>query len=135
MGKLWPDEERKLIRSGRKWNECDYMPYRYAELYCECCGVSLGNHDIVCTNLQTNMFCGRCVQQYRREVPFQLAEDIDVVFDAGHYVEVKYTGRYYPEMTVAKECYFNGKGRFIKIKGKRHYLNYMPLPEPPEEDA
>lgn len=134
VGKLWSKEEKKLIKSGRKWRECDWMPYRAAELFCEGCGVSLGNHDIVCTNLQTNMFCGRCVQPYIQEVPYQLAEGIDVVFDAGHFVDVKYTGRHYPEMTVSKECYFNSKGRFIKIKSKRYYLNYMSLPEPPKEE-
>jgi len=133
MSKLWPSEEIKLIKSGRKWSESDYMPYRCAVLYCECCGVSLGNHDIVCTNLQSKFFCGKCVQRYRKEPPYQIAEGIDVVFDAGSFVEVKYTGRYYSEMTVAKECYFNHKGRFIKIKGKRFYLNHMPLPEPPKE--
>lgn len=36
MGKLWKSEEDKLIKSGRKWAECDeYLPYRYAELFCE----------------------------------------------------------------------------------------------------
>ena len=134
MGRLWPDEERKLIKSGRKWSESDYCSYRYAELFCECCGVTLGRHDIVCTNLQTTMFCGKCVQQYRTEMPVHLAEGIDVVFDAGSFVVVKYTGRYYSELTVSKECYFNNKGRFIKIKGKRYYINRRPLPEPPKEE-
>lgn len=131
MSRLWPDEERKLIKSGRKWSESAYLPYRYAELYCECCGVSLGRHDIVCTNLQTTMFCSKCVQRYRTETPFQLAKDIAVVFDAGTFVDVKYSDGLYVEMTVSKTCYFNSKGRFIKIKGKRYYLNHMPLPEPP----
>ena len=30
MGQLWKSEEDKLIKSGRKWAECDYLPYRFA---------------------------------------------------------------------------------------------------------
>ena len=33
VSKLWKSEEEKLIKSGRKWAECDYIPYRYAELF------------------------------------------------------------------------------------------------------
>lgn len=133
MGGLWPEVERKLIKSGRKWSRNDNMSSRDAIIYCECCGASLGRRDIVYMDLQTDMFCGKCVQSYRDDARFHLDEGIDVVFDAGFYVEVKYTGGYFSEMTVSKECYFNSKGRFIKVKGKRYYLNYRPLPEPPKE--
>lgn len=128
MSKLWKDEENKLIKSGRKWSETDYMPYRYAVLYCECCGKDLGKHDIVCTNLQTNMFCGECVRTYVKEVPYNVSDNIIVTADYGSLVSVKYIDGYYPEIIVVKDCYFSKKGRFIKVKGKRYYLNYMPLP-------
>lgn len=43
MSLLWGDLENKLNKSGRKWAESsDKLPYRYAELFCEECGVSLG---------------------------------------------------------------------------------------------
>lgn len=123
MSKLWKREEDKLIKSGRKWAECDFLPYRYAELFCEKCGKSLGKHDIVCTNLQTNMYCDDCVKPYIRKTPFNLTEDVEVVSDDGNTVKVKYKDNYYSEMVVYKVCYFNKKGRCIKVKGKTYYLN------------
>jgi len=109
------------------------MPYRCAELFCECCGKSLGVHDIVYTNLESNMFCGKCQRPYIRKTPFDLAENIQVVSDAGGFVSLRYVDGYYPDLTVMKECYFNRKGRYVKIKGKRHYLNLMPLPKKNKE--
>ena len=123
MGRLWKSEEDKLIKSGRKWAECDYIPYRYAELFCEECGASMGKHDIVCTNLQTLMYCPKCVKPYIRSVPFDLTENIEVLSDWGNDVTVKYKGGYYDELVTGKICYFNKKGRFIKIKGRTYYLN------------
>lgn len=75
------------------------------------------------------MFCSECVQPYILFTPRHLTEDIEVCDDFGGTVRVKYTDNYYSEMVVFKECYFNKKGRFIKVKGKRHYLNLMPLPK------
>ena len=67
---MWKSEEDKLNKSGRKWKpSLDYMPYRCAELFCEKCGTSLGIHDIVCTNLETIMYCKDCVQKYIKQVP------------------------------------------------------------------
>lgn len=123
MGKLWKDEENKLIKSGRKWAASDYAPYRFAELFCEKCGKSLGKFDMVTTNVQTYMYCDECVKPYIREVPFNLTEDVEVVYDAGNEVKVKYRDNYYSEMVVYKICYFNKKGRYIKVKGKTYYLN------------
>ena len=123
MGKLWKYEEAKLIKSGRKWAECDRIPYRYAELFCEKCGKSVGTYDMVCTNLQTLMYCTDCVKPYIRTVPFNLTDDKEVTFDNGNTVIIKYKGGYYPELAVNKICYFNKKGRYVKIKGKTYYLN------------
>lgn len=120
---MWKSEQEKLEKSGRKWAESDFLPYRYAELFCEKCGKSIGKHDIVCTNLQTLMYCADCVKPYVREVPYSIAEDKEVVFDNGNTVQVKYNGGYYAELTVDKVCYFNKKGRNIKIKGKTYRLN------------
>ena len=124
MNKLWKSEEDKLIKSGRKWApSTDRMPYRCAELFCEKCGKSLGVHDIVCTNLQTLMYCPECVKPYICPVPFGLSEDIKILADCGTDVKVKYKGGYYDELVTDKICYFNKKGRYIKIKGKTYYLN------------
>ena len=123
MGKLWPDEEKKLIKSGRKWAECDYIPYRYAELFCENCGKSVGRHDIVITDLKTLMYCADCVKPYAKEVPYNLDDNKEIIFDNGNSVQLKYKDGYYHELVVDKICYFNKKGRYIKIKGKTYYLN------------
>lgn len=120
---MWKSEQEKLEKSGRKWAESDFLPYRYAELFCEKCGKSVGKHDIVCTNLQTLMYCADCVKPYVREIPYNIAEDKEVVFDNGNAVQVKYKGGYYAELAVDKICYFNKKGRHIKIKGKTYRLN------------
>ena len=34
----------------------------------------------------------------------------------------KYKSGGYIEQTVLKDCYFNTKGRYIKVKGKRVYI-------------
>lgn len=119
---LWKSEEEKLKKSGRKWAESDYLPYRYAELFCEKCGKSVGKHDIVCTNLQTFMYCDECVRSYIRSTPFMLDTNIEVVLDAGNDVKLKYIGGYYSEIVVDKVCYFNKKGRYVKVKGKVYYI-------------
>ena len=123
MSKLWEELENKIIKSGRKWAECDYIPYRCVELFCEKCGESLGGHDLVFTDLQTLMYCDECVKPYILKVPFDLTNDKEIVFDNGNMVQIKYKNGYYKELVVGKTCYFNKKGRYIKIKGKRYYLN------------
>ncbi len=107
MGKLWKSEEDKLNKSGRKWApSTNQMPYRCAELFCEKCGESMGIHDIVCTKLQTLMYCYECVKPYIRSVPFDLTENIEVISDSGNNVKVKYKGGYYDELVTYKICYF-----------------------------
>lgn len=123
MGRLYKSEEDKLNKSGRKWAETDYIPYRYAELFCEKCGKSVGVHDIVGTNLQTLMYCNDCVKPYIRQTPYKLADDKEIVADNGLTVRIKYKDGYYKELICVKICYFNKKGRYIKVKGKTYYLN------------
>lgn len=120
---MWKNEEDKLIKSGRKWAASDYAPYRFAELFCEKCGKSLGKFDMVTTNVQTHMYCDECVKPYILEVPFDLTEDKEIIFDNGNTVQIKYKDGYYQELVTDKVCYFNKKGRYIKAKGKTYYLN------------
>ena len=32
---MWKSEQDKLEKSGWKWVESDFLPYRYSELFCE----------------------------------------------------------------------------------------------------
>lgn len=122
MGELWKSEEDKLIRSRRKWKpSSNYMPYRCAELFCEECGKSLGIYDIVSTNLESTKYCSKCVSKYLRETPIIL-DCGTVVKDFGSSIELEYTDSYYELLRVSKLCYFNKKGRYIKVKGKRFYI-------------
>lgn len=123
MGQLWEKVENKLNKSGRKWKESEYMPYRCAELFCEKCGKSIGVQDIICTDLRTLMYCNDCVKPNVRQVPYNLTDDKEIFFDNGLTVEIKYKDNYYHDLTCNKICYFNKKGRYIKIKGKTYYLN------------
>lgn len=123
MSELWKKVEKKLIKSGRKWAESDYMPYRYAELFCEKCGKSIGKYDIITTDLKTNMYCANCAKVYVKEVPYSIDTDKEIIFDNGLTVNIKYKDNYYKDLTCFKICYFNKKGRYIKIKGKTYYLN------------
>lgn len=119
---LWKSEEDKLNRSGRKWKESlNYMSYRYAELFCEDCGVSLGIYDIVCTNLESKMYCDKCVNKYIKNTPIILSCG-RIIEDYGDSLDLEYTDNYYKSITVNKTCYFNKKGRYIKVKGKRFYV-------------
>lgn len=123
LGQLWEKVENKLNKSGRKWKESEYMPYRCAELFCEKCGKSIGVQDIICTDLRTLMYCNDCVKPNVRQVPYNLTDDKEIFFDNGLTVEIKYKDNYYHDLTCNKICYFNKKGRYIKIKGKTYYLN------------
>lgn len=119
---LWEDEKNKLEKSGRKWKESpDYMPYRCAELFCENCGISLGIHDIICTNLESIMYCKNCVQKYIKEVPIDLPCG-KITKDYGNSVILEYSNNYFVKLGTEKTCYFNKKGRYIKVKNKRYYI-------------
>ena len=74
------------------------------------------------TDLRTHMFCDGCVQEYIRPTPFNISDNIEVVADFGNNVKLKYIGGYYSEMVVEKICYFDKKGRYLKIKGKKFYI-------------
>lgn len=123
--RLWREEENKLNKSKRKWKPSEtIMPYRCAELFCEKCGKSMGIRDIVCTNLETLMYCSECVKPYIKEVPYTIAEGIDIIKDMGNDVIARYYGldKLVGVRDEYKVCYFNKRGRAIKIKGKKYYL-------------
>lgn len=114
---------KKLDKAGRKWAPAATLPYRNAELFCENCGKSVGVHDIVCTDVKTLLYCSDCAKIFTIPTPYQIDNNIKVVFDNGVSVDVEYIGGYYDLIRVDKICYYNKKGRFIKIKGKQYYLN------------
>lgn len=96
------------------------MPYRCAELFCEECGKSMGIQDIVCTNLETLMYCNECVKKYIKETPYTIETGMTVQEDWGLDVKLRYGDVCIHEEI--KVCYFNSKGRAIKVKGKKYYL-------------
>ena len=81
----------------------DYMSYRCAKLFCENCGISLGihDHDIVCANLESIMYCKDCVKKYIEVTPINLKYGT-IVTDCGNSVQIKYYNNYYNEMIVTK---------------------------------
>lgn len=122
MGILWQNLEAKLNKSGRKWAESpDFLPHICAELFCKECGKSLGIWNICTNNLETIVYCTNCVSKYIKDTPFTI--DCGVITqDIGTNVELEYKDNYYTLMRINKVCYFNSKGRYIKVKGKRYYI-------------
>lgn len=115
--------KEKLKKYGRSWKELEPPHDREVVLFCEECGKSMGVQDVTYIDLRTLMYCDKCAKQFIKPTPYKLTENIEVVFDNGITVTVKYIGGYYNELVVDKICYYNKKGRFIKIKGKMYYLN------------
>lgn len=115
--------KEKLRKSGRNWKELEPPHDREVQLLCEKCGKSMGIEDATRVDLRTLMYCDNCAKPFVRQVPYKITDNIEVTFDNGIIVTVKYTGGYYNELSVDKICYYNKKGRFIKIKGKMYYLN------------
>jgi hypothetical protein len=115
--------KNKLDKSKRKYKECPQskFPDREAELFCENCGHSLGRKDVLIIDLETVKYCSKCIEKYIKETPFDIP-DGTVVKDFGDSVYLKYKSGGYIEQTVLKDCYFNTKGRYIKVKGKRVYI-------------
>ena len=68
-----------------------------------------------------HLYCKFKIEKYIKEIPFDIP-DGTVVKDFGDSVYLKYKSGGYIEQTVLKDCYFNTKGRYIKVKGKRVYI-------------
>lgn len=119
---LWKSLQDKLNKAGRKWEECpDYIPYRYAYLFCTKCGANIGKYDIVRTDLNSVKYCAECAKEFIKETPYEI-EIGTVIKDCGLDVVVRYNNSPYDMIHLKKCCYFCKKGRYIKYKGKRYYL-------------
>ncbi len=117
---LWKDIERRLNKSGRKWAYSpDFMSYRSAILFCEDCEAQLGIFDMIRENtLRRNKYCSNCAKRYARKTPYNLSDTVAVIKDVGNGVWIMNRGT--EEYRI---CYFGSKGRYIKIRNKRIYLN------------
>lgn len=114
--------EEKLKKSKRKYEYSpDFIPYRFAYLFCEECGKKIGKFDIVCTDLETNVYCDVCAAKFKKQTPIKL-DCGTIIKDYGNRVDLKYENNHYKEIIVYKVCYFNKKGRYIKAKNKRYYI-------------
>lgn len=121
---LWEHLKNKLEKSKRKWKpSAERMPYRCAELFCEKCGMSMGIYDIVDTNLEAHMYCNECVKPYIKSTPYYISENMEIIFDNGNSVVLRYHHSPLWMQDEHKICYFNSKGRSIKVKGKKIYIN------------
>ena len=80
MGQLCKSAEDKLIKSGRKWAECDYIPYRYAELFCEKCGNIVemvndsGVNPVCCGQKMTKIEAGTVEASREKHIPAVVVE-------------------------------------------------------------
>lgn len=116
----------KLVKAGIQFSETNPPHDRRAILYCRKCSDPIGEYDVFYDSLDTHCFCKKCIKDFIRETPYSVTDNIDVLFDNGATVQLKYTGGYYPELVVDRICHFNKKGRFITIKhghrSKRYYI-------------
>lgn len=113
--------EKKLERHKRTYKTTNirYLSHRVMELFCEKCGKSLGDDDILVTNLERNRYCADCVKDYIRPTPYELTVGA-VIEDRGDMVVVQRDND--KAATMRRVCYFNTKGRYVVIGGKRYYL-------------
>lgn len=116
----------KLVKAGIQFSETNPPHDRRAILYCRQCCEPVGEYDVLYDSLDTHYYCKKCIKYFIREVPYNITDNIEVLFDNGASVQLKYTGGYYPELVVDRICHFNKKGRFITIKrgyrSKRYYI-------------
>lgn len=103
-----------------KYRKIEYDDHGKEIWFCEKCGARLGTHHYY-DDRESAMYCGDCLKEFIKEVPFDLPCGT-VVEDWGSDVIIQYKTDYYPMMQVLKTCYFNSKGRYIKVKGKRYYV-------------
>lgn len=118
--------QEKLKKSNLKWQlveyEDDYDPE--IELFCIKCGKPSGFYSfnqIKLSDLQELCCCSDCMVEYIKPVPYEFEGGI-VIWDNGDMVTMRRKDDRYEFTTVDKQCYFNTKGRFIKIGGKRYHV-------------
>ena len=116
MSVLLNDIENKLVKAKRK-----YIPInrRSAELFCFECDVSLGIHDLVYNSHESLKYCNECVKKFIKETPRHLTGNIIILSDFGNSVIIRYEDI---RQEYNKNCYFNSKGRFIKVNNKRYFV-------------
>ena len=107
----------RLTKTKRKFDVCDN--WRHAILYCQSCGDKLGEFDMFYDSHESHKFCAKCVSKYIKKTPFDINKSITVLEDNGTTIVIRYEQLRQEEY---KQCYFSSKGRYIKIKGKRHYI-------------
>lgn len=121
MDPLWDNIYQKMIKSKRKWDYAENLPYRFVKLYCVDCGEYLGEFDGADLNLEGHQHCSKCCKKYIKKVPVKLPVGT-IIADNGDDVSIKYDNNYYQELVVNKLCYFNSKGRYIVYKNKKYYI-------------
>ena len=117
----------KLTKAGIKFSETNPPHDRRAILYCRKCSKPIGEFDVFYDSLDTHYYCKKCIKKYAKETPYKITDNVEVLFDNGATVQIKYTGGFYPEIVVDRICHFNKKGRFITLKrsggkSKRYYI-------------
>ena len=60
-----------------------------------------------------------CANEYKKEVPIVLNDNVTVTSDCGSFVKVFYEDTQQYEI---KQCYFTRKGRYFNYHGKRLYV-------------
>lgn len=117
----------KLTKAGIQFSETNPPHDRRAILYCVQCYEPIGEYDVLYDNLDTHRYCKECIKEFKRTTPYHITDNVEVLFDNGATVQIKYTGGFYPEIVVDRICHFNKKGRFITLKrsggrSKRYYI-------------
>lgn len=107
----------KSCHSGVTKRVCEN--HRHAILYCKKCGAKLGEYDLIYESHESHALCGNCVDEYKKEVPIVLNDNVTVTKDCGSFVKVFYKDTMQYEL---KQCYFTRKGRYFNYHGKRLYV-------------
>lgn len=107
----------RLTRAKRKFDVCENR--RHAILYCKKCGAKLGEYDLIYESHESHALCGNCVDEYKKEMPIVLNDNVTVTKDCGSFVKVFYKDTMQYEL---KQCYFTRKGRYFNYHGKRLYV-------------
>ena len=112
-----------LTKAKRKFEivnlDDDRTENSYAELFCIGCGKSLGKCELHYSSHECYKYCSECIKDFIKPMPLKISDIMTVLEDYGTSVILRYEDVRQEEN---KQCYFSSKGRFINIKGKRHYV-------------
>ena len=120
---LWLKVEAKLEKHKRMYRPVNirHLSHRVVELFCEKCGKSLGDYDILGKNLERNRYCIDCMKEYIKPIPYESTAGV-VVEDRGDVVVLQKKRDEHKGAIICRTCYFNTKGRYIVIDGKGYYI-------------